>query len=191
MNSAKAVIGSFDYYEWLSRLAWTRKAGLAVVFAGLTGICAQIRIVLPWTPVPVTGQVFAVLLSGILLGHYGALSMACYFILGLAGVPWFSTGSAAAIGPTTGYIIGFIPAALFVAAAFRRQHNFLRQTATLSLAVAIIYLCGAVHFTLFTRAAFDRVLVMTVAPFIPFDIVKGIIAAGIGRLLTANTIRRT
>jgi len=154
--------------------------------AGITGIFAQIRIVLPWTPVPITGQVLAVLLSGIFLGNlYGGLSMALYLILGFAGIPWFSGGTSGFfIGPTTGYLIGFIPAALFIGWAFRRATNYMVQIGSMLAAIAIIYFLGTCHFIFFTKIGLKQALIMTVVPFIPFDIIKGVIAASIGRLIT-------
>jgi len=75
--------------------------------ACLTGILAQARIYLPWTPVPITGQTIAVILAGILLGKcWGSISMAIYGIMGIAGIPWLS-GATSGWGPTSGYLLGF------------------------------------------------------------------------------------
>ena len=89
---------------------------IALIFAGavLTAISAQISI--PMWPVPITGQTFAVLLVGAVLGaSRGALSMITYFSLGAAGLPVF-TGAVAGItfGTTFGYLVGFIAAAAVV-----------------------------------------------------------------------------
>ena len=65
-----------NYYEWFHDSVWTKKILLALLVAAVTGITAQIRIPLGFTPVPITGQVFAVLLCGIILGNvYGGLSI--------------------------------------------------------------------------------------------------------------------
>jgi len=86
--------------------------------ACVTGLLAQIKISLPWTPVPITGQTFAVLLTGVLLGRWwGGISQVIYVVMGVVGIPWFaglSGGYSALIGPSGGYIIGFILAALFL-----------------------------------------------------------------------------
>ena len=99
-------------------LGWLKKLSLSLVMACLVGLLAQARILLPWTPVPITGQTFAVLLGAVLLGQWwGGVSVAIYICLGIAGVPWFNgwTGGLATIaGPTGGYIIGFVLAALFL-----------------------------------------------------------------------------
>jgi biotin transport system substrate-specific component len=86
----------------------------ALLFAALTGIGAIIRI--PLSPVPVTMQVFFVLLSGLVLGPFwGATSQLLYLLMGLCGAPFFAappyTGPAVLFGPTGGYLWGFVLAA--------------------------------------------------------------------------------
>lgn len=192
MNISRTVeyfsYGKETYYRWLSQLAWVKRILLSLFVAGVCGIFAQIRIALPWTPVPITGQVLVVLLSGILLGNfYGGLSMACYFVLGLAGIPWFSGGKGGLpIGPTTGYLIGFVPAALFIGWAFNRHRRFFMQIGLMMIAVIIIYLFGAGHFALFMKTGLKQTIVSAVLPFIPADLIKAIIAASIGRSLLSR-----
>ena len=77
-------------FRWRHELSTVQKIGLALGMAGITGLFAQIRIPLGFTPVPITGQVFAVLLSGVLLGSgFGAMSQVMYIALGACGVPLF------------------------------------------------------------------------------------------------------
>jgi biotin transport system substrate-specific component len=108
----------YSAFKWRHELSIAKKIGLALGIACLTGLAAQARFYLPWTPVPITGQTFAVLLAGVLLGRWwGGTSQALYAVIGIAGVPWFSGwngGWAYFTGPTGGYIVGFILAALFV-----------------------------------------------------------------------------
>lgn len=108
----------FTFFKWSRELSLANKVILAFFMACITGICAQIVIPLPWTPVPVTGQTFAVLMVGVVLGRYwGGMSQVMYVAIGLAGVPWFAgmTGGYNIIfGATAGYLIGFILAALFL-----------------------------------------------------------------------------
>ena len=92
---------------------------VAVVgFALLTALAAQITIPLGFTPVPITGQTFAVLLAGGVLGaNRGALSMGLYVALGAIGLPFYAEGSGgwtAATGATAGYLVGFVVAAFVV-----------------------------------------------------------------------------
>ena len=80
--------------------------------ACITGLMAQIVIPLPWTPVPITAQTFAVLCSGLFLGKkYGCLSQILYVVLGVAFIPWFggmTGGLEIFLGSTCGFFIGFI-----------------------------------------------------------------------------------
>ena len=99
--------------DFASRTAIAQIA-LVVGGAALVGIAAQIAIPLPFTPVPLTLQTFAVLLVGASLGSLrGALSMVVYLLAGMVGVPWFAEGSSG-YSPSFGYIIGFIVAAFIV-----------------------------------------------------------------------------
>lgn len=95
-----------------------QKVGIALGFAAITGLAAQIQIILPFTPIPITFTTFAVLLTGIALGsRWGGISQTLYVGLGVAGLPWFagtSGGIEVILGATGGYIIGFIMAAMVV-----------------------------------------------------------------------------
>ncbi|MHB1089804.1 MAG: biotin transporter BioY, partial [Ilumatobacteraceae bacterium] len=90
-------------------------AALVVGFALLTALAAQIEIPLGFTPVPLTGQTFAVLLAGAALGlRRGALSQLVYWASGLVGLPFYSGGKSGwqvGTGATMGYLVGFIVAA--------------------------------------------------------------------------------
>src|SRR3712207_1750584 len=89
----------------------------AALFAALTAACAWFKVPLPFTPVPITLQTLAVLLSGAMLGaYYGALSMIIYLILGAIGLPVFAGGGSgfgSLLGPTGGYLLSY-PIASFV-----------------------------------------------------------------------------
>ena len=121
-------------------------ADIALVVAGtaLTAVAAQISI--PMSPVPVTGQTFAVLLTGAVLGlSRGALSMALYVILGAAGLPIFTAGKSGFVfGPTLGYLVGFIAAAAVVGYFSSRQwdRKWFAVAVGLTLGNAVIYAFG-------------------------------------------------
>jgi len=175
------------YYKWFYELTWVKKSLFCLGMATITGICAQIRIPLPFTPVPITGQVLTVLLAGVLLGRlYGGLSMLLYLLLGSAGVPWFAGASGGLpIGPTAGYIVGFIPAALFIGWAtqrYHKTHQFLPLIGLMMIAVFIIYFFGAVNFALLMKTDFSQTIGMAVIPFIPGDFFKALMAASIARV---------
>jgi len=119
-------------FEYRHQASPGGKVVLAFAMAGLTALAAQVRVPVPFSPVPVTGQTFAVLLSGLLLGRrWGGISQALYVVVGVgigllggalglsaAGVPWFAPGTpaglAALAGPTGGYLVGFVFAAALV-----------------------------------------------------------------------------
>ena len=174
------------YFTSRDQLSLVLRLSLTLAFTLLTGFAAQIRIPLPFTPVPITGQVFAALLSGIVLGGcYGGLSQALYVLIGAMGAPWFSgwgSGMAIISGVTGGYIIGFIPAALMIGwltdrHIFARKFHF--QLLLMGAGVIIIYIFGAVQFAIVMNAGFLRVMKLAVLPFIPFDLMKAAVAAGI------------
>jgi biotin transport system substrate-specific component len=137
---------------------------------------AQVRIPLPFTPVPLTGQTFAVLLAGAALGsRRGTASMLLYLLLGVIGLPVFAGGSAGLAilaGPTGGYLVGFIVAAWLVGRMAEHQlDRKIRSMWKVFLAgEAVIYLFGLAWLSLFV--GFQHVLVAGFLPFIPGDLVK-------------------
>ncbi|MEO0226145.1 MAG: biotin transporter BioY, partial [candidate division WOR-3 bacterium] len=117
-----------------SLIFMTLSFGLAMVFS------AYIYIPLPWTPVPITLQTFFVFLSGIILRYYGGLSQILYVGLGAIGLPVFAQGFGGIsriFGPTGGYLIGFIIAAIFIG-QFYSIRNFFKGLLILFFGLAII-----------------------------------------------------
>lgn len=150
---------------------------LSLLFALFTGILSRVRFFLPFTPVPVTGQVFAVLLCGLLLGRvFGPLSQAFYVGLGLLGFEWFSLFP---LVPTGGYLLGFIAAPYVVSSIIDSSatKGFLRTMTALTAGVVLIYLFGFSFFTAVTGTAIATSFRLTVLPFIPFDLGKAVLAA--------------
>jgi biotin transport system substrate-specific component len=163
---------------------------LAFGMAALTGICAQVRVHLPFTDVPVTGQTFAVLLAGAVLGTgYGGLSQVLYVTLGAAGLPWFtylSGGSGVLAGGTGGYLVGFILAAALVGRVCDRSvaaRRFWPQLGVMGLASALILACGWVHLAFVLGRGPWLALLQGVAPFLPGDALKAVMAAGVSTAL--------
>jgi biotin transport system substrate-specific component len=158
------------------------KLGLALLMAALTGLAAQVRFPVPGTLVPVTGQVFAVLLSGVLLGGvWGGISQILYVGLGAAGVPWF-TGMAGGVplGPTAGYLMGFVVAASMIGwinDRFPLARHFVFQLTLMIWAVVVIYAFGAAVYAIFTGMGFSATMQQAVLPFISFDLWKAFGAA--------------
>lgn len=163
----------------------TRDLVLIALFAALTAIGAQIAI--PVKPVPFTFQLFFVLLSGALLGSLrGGLSQLVYLGLGVIGLPVFAGGTSGVgvlVGPSGGYLIGFVVAAFVVGAICDVVRSFVGTLIAMVLGVFIIYMFGLAQLMMVTKLAFVPALSAGVFPFIPFDLLKAAIAAGLaGRL---------
>lgn len=189
--AARIDRAKYDVFRWRYELSIPKKLALALGIAALTGLLAQVRFPLPWSPVPITGQTFAVLLAGVLLGRWwGGASLAIYAGLGFAGVPWFS-GWASGLGATGGYIFGFILAALFLGHftdKYIRSRSFLSMLGLMCFAnFILIYIPGLIWLGLWlklvagTQATFIAVLGMGAIPFIAGDITKAVLAAAIAR----------
>jgi biotin transport system substrate-specific component len=161
----------------------------------VTALAAQIAIPLPWTPVPITGQTFAVLLSGAVLGsRRGAMAQALYLAEGAIGLPVFagaSSGAAPFAGPTGGYLLAFPLAAAVVGALCER--GFDRRFGTMFLAMllgsAVIFSVGLALLARFVPAG--ALLAQGLLPFVPGDLVKSALAAALfpaaWRLVRART----
>jgi biotin transporter BioY len=147
-------------------------------FTLLTAISAKIKIEIG--PVPITGQTFAVLLSGALLGsRRGVLSQIFYLLGGLAGIPWFARGGGISylMSPTFGYIIGFVLASFFVGFLCERGFDRKIEAAILAMLVGnvLIYFPGLLWLARFV--GFEKVLLIGFYPFIVGDIIKLFLAS--------------
>ncbi len=160
-------------------------ATLVVGFALLTALAAQISIPLGFTPVPITGQTFAVLLTGAVLGsRAGAASQVLYVGMGAVGLPFYADGAGgweAATGATAGYLVGFVAAAYLVGAlAERKQDRHLATSVGAFLTGnLVIYLLGVAW--LMRTFSWDLATGVEkgMAPFLIGDTVKILIAAGL------------
>jgi len=163
-------------------------AALVIGFALLTAAAAQVRVPLPFTPVPVTGQTFAVLLAGAALGsRAGAASQGLYVLLGLGGLPFFSGGNGGwdyATGPTLGYLVGFVVAAAVVGSLAERQQDRTIATALPAFlaGTVVIYLFGVAWLMASLPTDLTDALVKGMVPFVVGDVLKVALA---GTLLPA------
>lgn len=154
-----------------------------LVFAAslLTGLAAQIAIPLPFTPVPVTGQTFAVLLSGAALGaRRGFLAQALYLVQGFSGLPVFAGGAAGVaylLSPSGGYLVAFPLAAALTGFLAERawDRRFHTMLGVMLLGSTVIFALGALGLTRFFPPS--QVLGLGVLPFLPGDLVKSALAA--------------
>jgi len=172
-------------FKWRFETSNINKLAMTFLMACITGLMAQIIIPLPWTPVPITAQTFAVLTAGILLGRYwGGLSMVLYLLIGIAGVPWFTgmTGGITAItGATGGFLIGFIITALFLGHTGNYDNNrsFKSMLGLLLISnFAFIYIPGLIGLGVWlylingTIPEIGTLLIMGLLPFIAGDLIK-------------------
>lgn len=181
----------YNYFKWRYECKAVYKIALAFCFAALTGLLAQVKIYLSFTPVPITGQTFAVLLSGVLLGaRYGIASQGIYSTLGIAGVPWFAGwkgGISILTSATTGYIAGFILAAGVIGwftDRYIKSRSFVGMLLLMLFGTLIIYTLGALHLALLMHLNLEQTLLLGVLPFIPGDLFKALLAASIASALT-------
>ena len=179
------------------------KLVLSFSMASLTGLAAQIRIPLPFTPVPITLQTFAVLLSGIVLGRWAGVSQLFYIGLGVAGVPWFAgwgSGITHLLGPTGGYIAGFVAASFFIGKMVEvsvKSRNFF-SLLLLMLIANFLFIHGFglfylyIWFVLFKTApaGFFQLFKIGTMPFIPGDVIKATVAALLARTLAPNLLKK-
>ena len=167
----------------LAPLDFVRQVGLVIGFSLLTALAAQI--VIPVGPIPITGQTFAVLLTGALLGsRLGAITMIVYLVEGAIGLPFFvgaSGGFGHLMGPTAGYLIAF-PAAAFITGAFAEyewDRRFLTAAAAMAIGSSVIMLSGWLWFSLVMRTSPALTLFDAVLKFVPGDIIKICLAAAV------------
>jgi biotin transport system substrate-specific component len=157
--------------------------GLLIVSgAALVGALAQIAVPLGFTPVPITGQTLGVLLAGTVLGAgRGVLALALYAVAGLAGLPWFAGASSGWSAASFGYVLGFIAAAAVCGALASRGADRRPLTSALAMvaAMVIVYAVGTAWLWIVTGLPAGQLLPLGVVPFLPGDIVKIALAAGL------------
>lgn len=158
------------------------------LFSILIVIGSYISIPLPFTPVPLTLQLFFVLLSGVILGPYfGFLSVLMYEILGIIGFPVFAGGQAglsALLGPTGGYLLGFLIAPLLIGYMFKRNEKLLIPS--IFFAIFAIHTFGVIYLSFNLSIPLLKAFYIGSLPFIPVDLVKGILAYMSSLLLLKN-----
>ncbi|MGB8217330.1 MAG: biotin transporter BioY [Candidatus Methanoperedens sp.] len=184
----------YNFFKWRFESTFLNKMALALGFACLTGLVAQLQFYLPYTPVPVTGQVFAVLLSGVILGKwYGGLSQVFYAVIGVLGVPWFAgrtAGMEVLAGVTGGYIIGFIVASLVIGwftDMYVKSRSFAGMFCIMLLGIVMVYLFGAVQLAFVLGVNAGKAIELGVMPFIAVDLYKALIASAIAAAVTPGT----
>lgn len=166
---------------------------LVVAAAALTALAAQWRIQLPFTPVPITGQTFAVLLTGAALGwKLGVAGQLLYLLAGALGAPVFTDGASGVdymMGATGGYLIGFVFAAGLVGwmAEHRQDRTFATMFTAFILGTLVIYVFGVTGLMIATGWTLIEAVERGVVPFLLGDLIKaaaaGVLLPGAWRLL--------
>ena len=156
---------------------------LSSMFAALTALGAYLIIPLPFTPIPLTLQTFFTYTSGAVLGKYrGALSQIIYIGLGCLGLPVFAGGKAGfgvLLGPTGGYLIGFVLGAFLIGFLVRlkKKPGFLMIIFSLVIGTLAIYSLGVVQLSIWMGITLRQALLVGMLPFVFGDALKIFVAA--------------
>lgn len=185
MNEALALVATRGLTRRLSALTLARELALVIAGSLLVAGAAQVAIPLPFTPVPITGQTFAVLLVGASLGAVrGAASLTLYLVWGIAGLPFFAGGASGLriiTGATGGYLAGFVVAAFVVGWLAQRgwDRRFGNSIGLMLTGNVIIYLFGVpwLAYMMGASPVSQEVLLAGLYPFIPGDLIKLYLAA--------------
>jgi biotin transport system substrate-specific component len=174
----------------------TREMILVSMFAALTAIFAQFTIPLPFSPVPITMQELAVCLAAAILGsRLAALSQLIYITIGLIGMPVFSGGTAGLarlMGPTGGYITGFLLSSFVIGRIVeQRPLPTVRRTFLAMLCgLLVIYTCGMLQLSLVAGITLRAAFVSGVAPFIGMAVIKIVLGATVASPVRTVLIRQ-
>jgi biotin transport system substrate-specific component len=159
-------------------------------FVLLNAAAAQVLIPLPFTPVPLTLQTFAVLLTGSALGSTrGLIALAIYVAAGAVGAPWFAGGNHGIGGPTTGYLMGFLIAGFVVGklAERRATHSVKMTFLAFSIGTVLIYSIGVPWLMASTGMGLSQAIAAGLTPFLLGDAIKaafaGLLLPGVWRLI--------
>lgn len=172
----------------IHRLVWI------ALMAALTAVGAMISIpVVPFSPVPISLQTLFVLLAGLILGpRYGALAMLLYLAAGVIGLPVFTggkSGLAAFIGPTGGFLIGFVPSAIICGLAKSTPVKpYWVLFVYCAAATAVTLVLGAAQLAFVLKIAMGKALAVGVIPFLPGAALKCFGAAFIYRFLAVRRL---
>ncbi len=149
------------------------------LFIWLTTFGAYIKISLPFTPVPITLQTLFVMLSGAFLGaRLASISQVGYLILGYLGLPVFAGASSVqTIGPTAGYLVGFVFCAYIIGYIIRLKENFGWILFSFSLGSLIILTLGTICLSVYMSIDFKRAFMLGFLPFIVGDTMKVFVAS--------------
>jgi biotin transport system substrate-specific component len=159
-----------------------RNVALVVGGTLFVALSALVQIPLPFTPVPLSLQTFAVLLTGAALGsRRGAASMALYLLAGVAGVPWFAAHQSGWAFASFGYVVGFVAAAWLAGrlAEAGADRQVVKNTGLLVVGNVVIYAFGVAGLIAATSMGLSTALAKGVVPFLVGDLLKIAVAAAL------------
>jgi len=168
--------------------AWWIEAGLVIGASLFVALCARVTVPLPFTPVPLTLQNFAVLLVGLVLGsRRGAIALALYLMEGALGLPVFSSGLggvARLLGPTGGYLMAY-PLAAFLSGwiAERGRKGFNRGVTAATAGDIVLFAGGLAWLAVWTHGSWLQAANFGLYPFVFAELAKVLAAAGLAARL--------
>lgn len=174
---------TLSIYSLVKPKSWWMEIPVLLGFNILLAATAYISINLPFSPVPITGQTFGVLLIAMALGRTRGVGLVtAYLIEGAMGLPVFAGGAAGPqvlIGPTGGYLFGFLGAAYLVGALADRgwDRNLVKSVTAMTLGTAVIFTTGLAQLSLFVPM--NLLATAGLIPYLPGAVVKIAVAAAI------------
>ena len=162
------------------------RISLILGFSLLMVLSANVRIPLFFTPVPITLQTLVLFLSILILAKEAVFSQAIYIILGIGGLPVFTNGGAGLLyllGPTGGYIVGFLLVAIVLPFCLPKKRTFIKVFPVFLFGASLYYLTGVSWLVFYHKFSFLAALGIGVAPFIIGDILKIVLVSSLATKL--------
>lgn len=169
----------------------------AALFAALIAVLGLVSIPLPISPVPITGQSLAIMLTGsILNARQAAFSVLTFLLIGAVGVPVFAGmtgGIGILVGPRGGYLLGYLVGAVVIALLKRENSKWRLALANVVGGILIVYAFGVPWLHFVTGMGLEKAFMVGALPFIPGDLFKAfaatLIAVAVNRQLQKTRLR--
>lgn len=178
-----------------SKPGFSRTLNLVLTGLFTALLCVFSQISIPLQPIPFTLSWFGVFLTGAILSPRSSfLATVSYILLGAFGLPVFAGmkgGIQILAGPTGGFLMAYPGMALLISLSYKYAKRYKIPAMLLGMAASLFfgYMLGSVWFMLVMDAGFIRALTLCVIPFVPFDIIKAVMAAGIAAVYHKTVLR--
>ena len=183
---------SVDRKDNLNISAQLQMTVYSSLMAALIAVGAFIAV--PVGPVPIVLQNMFVMLAGLLLGmRWGLASVGIYLLAGVCGLPVFSGGGAGLghiLGPTGGYLLGYLPAVLIIGPVADKTKSTFPRLLALLAAAALVYLFGVSWLKIVTGMSFNKAMTVGMFPFLIGDAIKIVSALLVARMLGSVIVKR-